>query len=115
MSGVVLLPVAFMDAPQVLNTNVTPIPGSGSSPLQIVSNLGTRMAYAIDYADSTGDYIGVYVGPAGQEQLVTIIGGGVVSRAFCVIPVYSRISLRSITASPITTGNISCIFMGRGL
>jgi hypothetical protein len=109
-----LFPIAFLDAPQVLNTSVTPIPGSGSLPLQVVANIGLKSAYAIDYADSTGDYVGVYLGPAGSEVLHSIIGGGVVSRAYVVIAAQSRISFRSLTASPITNGYLSCVFMGMG-
>jgi len=109
-----LFPIYFIDAPQVLNTTVTPIPGSGSSTLQVVANSGHKAAHAIDYIDSTGDYIGVYVGPSGQEKLVTIIGGGATTRAYVVIPALSRVSFRSITASAITNGYISCTFMGFG-
>ncbi len=98
----------------MLNASVTPIPGSGSNPLQVVANIGLKAAFAIDYADSTGDYIGVYVGPAGSEVLHSIIGGGVVSRAYVVIAANSRVSLRSLTASAISNGYLSCIFMGMG-
>lgn len=107
-----IFPVAFMDAPRVLNASVTPIPGAASLPLEVVHNLGTRAAYAIDYIDSTGDYIGVYLGAANSERLATIIGGGVVTRAWVTLPAGSRISLKSITSSPITNGYLSCTFMG---
>lgn len=110
-----LFPIAFLDAPQVLNTTVTPIPGSGNSPLQVIADIGVRAAYAIDYLDSTGDYIGVYVGPVGSERLMTIIGGGVVTRAYVVLHANARVSFRSITASSITNGYVSCVFMGMGL
>lgn len=103
-----------MDAPRVLNASVTSIPGSGSAPLQVVSNIGFKAAYAIDYIDSTGDYIGVYIGPIGFEVLTTIIGGGAITRAYVVIAAQSRVSLRSITSSAITNGYVSCVFMGMG-
>lgn len=104
-----------MDSPQVLNASVTPIPGSGSSPLQVVADIGLRAAHAIDYIDSTGDYIGVYVGASGHEQLITILGGGAITRAYVVIHANARVSLRSITSSPITNGYLSLVFMGMGL
>lgn len=107
-----LLPIAFLDSPKVIDTAVTPIPGSGSLPLQVVANLGVKATLAIDYLDTTGDFIGVYSGAANFEQLTTIIGGGTTNRAYVVLPAKSRISLRSITASPITSGYLSCIFMG---
>ena len=109
-----LFPIYFLDSPQVLNASVTAIPGSGSAPLQVVASSGFKASHAIDYIDSTGDYIGVYVGQAGSETLLTIIGGGVTNRAYCVIPAHARVSLRSITSSPITNGFISCVFMGNG-
>lgn len=85
-----------------------------SLPLEVVHNLGNRASYAIDFMDSTGDYIGVYLGPVGNEVLITIIGGGAISRAWVVCPVHSRVSLRSVTSSPITNGYLSCTFMGLG-
>lgn len=109
-----LYPIAFIDAPRVLNTSVTPIPAASAPPLQIVANIGLKASYAIDYIDSTGDYIGVYTGSTGHEQLLTIIGGGAITRAYVVIAANSRVSIRSITASPITNGYLSCVFMGMG-
>lgn len=109
-----LFPIAFMDPPQVLNASVTPIPGSGSSPLQIVANIGFKAAYAIDYTDTTGDYIGVYIGSSGHEVLATIIGGGFNSRAYVVLSAQSRVSLRSMSASAITNGYLTLVFLGMG-
>jgi hypothetical protein len=109
-----LFPIAFMDSPQVLNATVTPIPGSGTAPLQVVADLGFRAAYAIDYIDSTGDYVGIYIGTLGFEHLVSILGGGAISRCSCVLPAHSRVSLRSITSSAITDGHLSLVFMGMG-
>lgn len=107
-----LFPIAFFDPPQVFNAAVTPIPGNGDPPLQVIANIGFKAAYAIDYIDETGDYIGVYQGPPGQEILKCIIGGGLSNRAWVVLAAQSRISLRSMTASPITNGKLSCTFMG---
>lgn len=115
MSYAALFPIAFLDSPKVLNCTVTPIPGSGSAPLQVVANIGLKAAHAIDFIDSTGDYIGVYLGPVGQETLLTIIGGGSASyRSYCVIHAGARVSFRSLTATPITGGYISVVFMGVG-
>lgn len=109
-----LFPIAFVDPPQVIQTNVTNIPGSGSSPLQVVANLGFKAASAIQFQDSTGDWIGVYQGTSGHEVLKTIIGGGITAIIPVVLTANSRISLRSMTASPITNGDISIIFLGYG-
>lgn len=111
-----LFPVAFLDAPQVLNATVTHIPGSGSAPLQVIANSGNQIAYAIEYIDSTGDYIGVYIGSAGNEVLKTIIGGGAAhSTVRVLIPVSSRVSFRSITATAITNGFVSMALLGMGV
>lgn len=110
-----IFPIAFMDAPQVLSASVTNIPASGDAPLQVVADLGVRAAYAIDYIDTTGDYIGVYTGDPGSEVLKTIVGGGLNTRAWIVIPAKSRVSLRSMTSNAITNGSLTLIFMGMGL
>lgn len=109
-----LYPVAFIDPPQVLNAFVTNIPGAASLPLQVVANIGFKSAYAVDFIDSTSEFIGVYYGSAGSEILAGIIGGGLNSRAWMVIPALSRVSLRSMTSSNITNGNLTITFMGYG-
>jgi hypothetical protein len=109
-----LFPIGFIDPPEILYTNVTPIPGSGSLPLQVVANSGPKASYGVSWLDTTGDYIGLYTGPSGQEVLRCIIGGGVVSAAPVVISANSRVSLRSMTATPITNGQIVITFLGQG-
>lgn len=109
-----LFPICFLDPPQVLNAYVTNIPGSGSSPLQVIANSGTKAAHAIDYLDTTGDDVGVYIGQSGQEILRCILGGGAISRATVVIPAASRVSLRSMTATAVTNGNLTMTLMGMG-
>lgn len=110
-----LFPIYFIDPPEILNASVTNIPGSGSSPLQIVVNSGFKAAYGISWIDTTGDWIGVYTGASGQEVLRTIIGGGTVSATPVVISALSRVSLRSMTSSAITNGQITITFLGQGL
>lgn len=115
MSAQILFPIYFMDAPQILNASVTSIPGSGSSPIQVVANSGTRVSYGIQYTDTTGDFIGVYVGAPGSEVLKTIIGGGAANAMIpVVIAAGSRVSLRSMTATPITNGLLTIAFLGQG-
>lgn len=109
-----LFPIFFIDAPEVLNASVTNIPGSGSSPLQVVADSGFKGSYAIQYIDTTGDWIGVYLGTSGHEVLKAIIGGGTVNVTPIVIPLHSRISLRSMTATAITNGKLTLSFLGQG-
>lgn len=109
-----LFPIYFIDPPHIFDAYVTNIPGSGDSPVQVVANSGLKAAYAINYIDTTGEYIGVYTGAEGSETLRTIIGGGLVSSTSVVIALNSRVSLRSMTASPITNGKLTINFMGQG-
>lgn len=106
-----IYPVAFFDPPQVLDASVTNIPGSASLPLQVVAST-PLLINAIDYIDGIGTYIGVYIGAPGSEVLKCIIGGGLSTRAWVVIPVNSRISLRSMTPATINGGTLFCAFMG---
>lgn len=100
-------PIAFFDAPEIINTSVTPIPGAGSPPLQVIADSGLRSAVAIDFIDTTGDFIGVYLGIVGHETLLCIIGNGQSGRSWGVFAAHSRVSLRSMTASPITNGTLA--------
>ena len=103
--------IAFIDPPALLNCNVTPIPGSGSSPLQVVADTGARSCGSIAYIDTTGDFMGVYIGSVGSEVLLCIIGNGLAHSVNTAITPHSRISLRSMTASSITNGNVAIAFM----
>lgn len=107
-----VFPIAFLDPPYVFNANVTNIPGSGSLPIQVVADIGFSAPYALQYADTTGDWIGVYTGDVGIEVLRTIIGNGLSTTIPLVIAAHSRVSLRSLTASPITNGQLSIVFLG---
>lgn len=103
-------PVCYFDMPQVLDASVTSIPGSGSLPLQVVADLGTSNAVDLSFIDTTGDYIGVYIGAAGFETLRCIIGGGLVSKVKAFFPAHCRVSLRSLTSVAITNGMLACTF-----
>lgn len=104
-------PVAFLDSPQILDAAVTPIPGSASSPLQVISDLGSNNATEVTFIDTTGDYIGVFIGGIGVETLRCIIGGGLNSSAKAYFPAHSRISLRSMTTTAVSTGKLVLVFM----
>lgn len=115
MSAPNLFPVFWIDPPHILDASVTPIPGSGSAPLQVVADSGRKASYAVDWIDTTGDYIGLFTGDVGSEVLRAIIGGGLVSSINVVVAANSRVSLRSMTATDITYGNLTISFMGQGL
>lgn len=98
------IPIAFFDPPLVLDTSITPLPAISSSPLQVIANTGLNVGVGINYSDSTGDFIGLYIGLSGQEQLVCIFGNGLTGQAWGKIPPYSRVCLKSMKNVPITFG-----------
>lgn len=104
-------PLAFFDSPEIVNASVTNIPGSGSLPLQVIADSGFKVAVAIDYIDTTGDFIGVYLGTVGHENLLCIIGNGQNGRSWGVFAAHSRVSLRSMTATAITNGTLAGTLM----
>lgn len=104
-------PIAFMDN-KLLDMTVTPIPDSGSLPLQVIADSGFKSAVRVDFIDTSGDFIGVYLGVAASETLLCIIGGGVgCGWAFGVFAAHSRVSLRSMTTTPITAGKLTLTLM----
>lgn len=106
-----LQPIAFFDAPQVLDSAVTPIPGSSQAPLQVVASM-PGSSKTIEYTDGIGQYVGVYVGMAGSEVLLCIIGGGETNEIDAPILPGTRVSLRSMDVAAITRGTLCCQFMG---
>lgn len=104
-----IIPLVFMDFPQILDCTVTPIPAFNAPALQVIATTGVHTGVAIEFNDSTGDFIGVYVGAMGQEILLCIIGNGLASKGRGKIPAQSRISLRSMTNSPVTVGQLSLV------
>lgn len=105
-------PIAFFDPPKIVNCTATPIPGSGDAPLQVIADSGPKSAVAIDYMDTTGEPIGVYIGVEGEERLLCIIGNGLTYRAWGVFAAHSRVSIRSMTASAINDGTLVGTLMG---
>jgi hypothetical protein len=102
-----LIPYCFFDSPQVIDCSVTPIPASGSLPLQVIATTGgLNLGCGIQFADTTGDMIGVYIGASGSEVLACIIGNGVSSQGWAKFPPNSRISLRNMLNTEITLGRL---------
>lgn len=101
-----VIPICFFDPPLVIDTSVTPIPAISDSPLQVILNSGINTGVGVAYNDRTGDFIGVYIGNPGIETLCCIIGNGISGVSWGKIPANSRISLGSMSTSPITFGFI---------
>lgn len=107
-----LVPVAWLDSPRVvLPGGGTPIPAVGSLPEQVVASLA-HSATAVFIVNLTGGYVDILIGPPGQEKLLCgSVGATPQQREFSNIPKGSRISLRSIDGTTITTGSFYCEFL----
>jgi hypothetical protein len=99
-----------LDSPSILDAAVTAIPGSGSSPLQVVASLA-KTSYALLVHESLGELVGVYKGPVGQEVLECVIGLGPDEVAVSLHK-GARISLRSMKVAAIATGDLCIQFLG---
>lgn len=103
--------VANFDAPEILSCAVTPIPNRFSAPLQVIASLPEN-AHRIEVRDGLTNYfIGLYVGPVGEEQLVRIICGPGASAFNLLLKKGSRISLRTMTSDVINSGELSIDFL----
>lgn len=102
-------PIAYPDPPYVIDTGVTPIPDINSPPLQIIADTGVQTGVGVAFNDSTGDFIGVYVGKVGEESFICIVGNGLSGQEWGTIPARSRVSLRSMTADPVANGLLSVV------
>lgn len=102
---------SFLDPPEVFNAAVTPIPGNGSSPLQVVASLAST-AYRIDSFESVGKAFGLYQGAPGQEHLVAILGAGMPMQHIVSINKGARLSIRAMEVAAITSGKVILQFIG---
>lgn len=104
--------IDFMDN-LLLRTGTTNIPGSGSSPLEIVSSLYDYVE-EVEYNDTAGALIGIYSGASGSEALVGIIGFQQNGTLKIPLAPKTRISLRSMTTDAINAAEgIVCLqFLG---
>lgn len=97
--------VATMDAPVILQASETGIPGNGSDTLQVVAQLDSEIN-RIEYTDGIGRFVGVFIGPEGEEEQVGCISGSAKGFIEQWIPGGTRISLRNLENDEITTGSL---------
>ena len=103
--------VCLFDAPSVLDCSVTPIPRSSDPPLQVVASVPAFIT-EIQVCDGVGEYVGLYLGPPGQEVLRAVIGSGTLYTLPLVVQKGTRVSLRSMDDSEITRGTLCVCFIG---
>jgi hypothetical protein len=95
-----------------VDTAVTTINGSAGALVQVVAST-TAAVKKMQILDTTGAFIGLYVGPAASEVLKVIIGPGSDQTIEHSIPASSRITVRRLdSASNITTGVLAINFIG---
>lgn len=100
--------VDFLDTPIV---DATTINGSAGAFVQVVASLAAAVT-KIQVMDTSGAFMGVFVGPAAGEVLKFIYGPGSDSSLDVSIPAGSRVSLRSMEAAAPTAGFIAIQFLG---
>lgn len=102
----------YFDSPFILDLSVTPIPGSGSSPLQVIASLPVNLGRVYVKDGVTGAFIGLYRGPIGFEKLACIVAGPGKTDEPAVFLKGDRISLRNMGPSTLTTGEFLVLFVG---
>lgn len=98
-----------LDTP-LLDTSSTNIPASSGSPVQVVSSLNSDVKKIVSVED-IGEFIGLYTGAPASETLLVVLplGGGEIDVS---IPGATRISLRAMENTAISTGKIAINFLG---
>ena len=109
--GAGLSVVDIMDAGALLDTSSTNIPASSGNPVEIIASTAAAISrvYPID---DIGEYIGLYTGAALSETLACVLplgGGAVIDLA---IPSGTRLSLRAMENTAITSGKLALNFIG---
>lgn len=99
-----------IDTTPLLSVALTNIPASASNPVEIVASLAANVKKVVSVED-IGEYIGLYTGLAAAEVLACVLplGGGEVE---VEIPAGTRISLRHMKNTAITSDYIAINFLG---
>lgn len=99
-----------IDTTPLLDTSSTNIPASSGNPVEIVASTSADVQKVISVED-IGEFIGLYEGAALSETLVCVLplGGGEVQ---VDIASGTRISLRAMENTAISTGLIAINFIG---
>lgn len=103
--------VDLLDA-NILDTSSTNIPGSSSSPVQVIASTAAEIK-AIQLLDTTGAFVGVYVGGVGVEVLKFVMGPGSDQTIEHNIPAASRVSLKRLdSTAAVSSGIVAFNCMG---
>lgn len=99
--------VDLLDA-GILDTSSTNIPGSASSPVQVIASTAAPIK-ALQLLDTTGAFIGVYVGGVGVEVLQLVMGPGSDQTIQHSISSGSRVSLKRLDSTTAVSSGIVAI------
>jgi hypothetical protein len=103
--------VDLLDA-NILDTSSVNVPGSAGSPVQVVASLAATVK-ALQLLDTTGAFVGVYVGGVGVEVLKLVMGPGSDQTIEHAIPSGSRVSLKRLdSTTAVSSGIIAINFLG---
>lgn len=103
--------VDLLDA-NILDTSSANIPGSASSPVQVIASTAAEIK-AIQLLDTTGAFVGVYVGGSGSEVLKFVMGPGSDQTIEHNIPAASRVSLKRLdSTAAVSSGIVAFNCMG---
>jgi hypothetical protein len=109
-SSAYLSVVDLLDTP-LLDASSTAIPGSASNSLQVVASLAAQVR-KVQVLDTTGGFYGVYSGAVSSPTLLFVVGPGSDQTIEMNISAGTLISLRSLTTSAISSGNVAINFIG---
>ena len=99
-----------LDKVSALYIDGTTINSSAGAVVQAVAST-SQVVEKIHPFDTTGEFIGIYIGASGSETLECVLGPGIDAPINIVIPVGSRISLRSMGDAP-TAGYLALNLLG---
>jgi hypothetical protein len=99
--------VDLLDA-GILDTSSTNIPGSASSPVQVIATTAATIK-ALQLLDTTGAFVGVYVGGSGSEVLHLVMGPGSDQTIEHTIASGSRVSLKRLDSTTAISSGIVAI------
>lgn len=102
--------VDFMDN-DVANAASTTIPKSSDPHLEVVTSLAANVK-KLFIDDTTGKFIGIYAGTAGNEVLKCIAGPGIHKEIEVSLSAGARISIKHLEDTDITKGILCIQFLG---
>lgn len=102
--------IVQIDTTPLLDCASTNIPASSGNPVTVVASLAAAAKKIVSVED-IGEYIGLYTGVALSEVLYCVLplGGGEIE---VNIPIATRISLRAMKNTAITSSSIALNFLG---